>query len=168
MTGSRCGGLAILSWWIGDVSRLWRWQVGIRHSWWHKNTPMCTATNSVNSACKIGTSCVCAVSSAVSKLHVLPSVRLTLCWCSHFSCWWYGAWTSTIIIILNNLQRQHHARNLKLTFWVNFMKQKHFLSRGLRSARVFLRNCTQSATLINIDWVEKDEYGERTSAVVQK
>lgn len=71
---------------------------------------------SVYRRCKMGTSCERAVSSAVSYLHVLPSVRLTRCWCSpnHSSCWWHRVPTNTIIIILNSPQWQHGAVNLSL------------------------------------------------------
>lgn len=82
---------------------------------------------SVCRRCKMGTSCERAVSSAVSYLHVLPSVRLTRCWCSpnHSSCWWHRAPTNTIIIILNSPRWQHGAVNLSLGSRSNVWRSKN-------------------------------------------
>lgn len=130
-----------------------------------KNIRIYTATNSEHRACNMGTSCERAVSSAVSYLHVLPSVRLTLCWCSpnHFSSVRHGAQSSIIIIILNHPRRQNHNMSFNLTFGVNRVKlnvcgPKLSVSR----TKDHESSCSQSATLVNINRWLKDEFAGRT------
>lgn len=158
-----CWGLAILSWRICDMGWLWHWQVGIRFGWWQrkKNIRIYTATNSEHSAGNMGTSCERAVSSAVNYLRVLPSVRLTLCWCSpnHFSSVWHRAQSSIIIIILNHPQRQQHNMSLNLTFRVNSVRLKMWGS-GV-SCKSDQSSCSQSATLANINRWVKDKCARR-------
>lgn len=108
---------------------------------------------SVYRRCKIGTSCECAVSSAVSYLHVLPSVRLTRCWCSpnHSSCWWHRAPTNTIIIILNSPQWQHGAMNLSLESRSNVSRSKMMRSQISVGDPAQEEEATPSAALTNND-----------------
>lgn len=110
-------------------------------------------SKSVYGRCKMGTSCERAVSSAVSYLHVLPSVRLTRCWCSpnHSSSWWHRAPTNTIIIILNSPQWQHGATNLSLGSRSNVWRSKMMRSQVSVGDPAQEEEATPSAALTNID-----------------
>lgn len=115
-----------------------------------KPTRIYTATNSEHCASNMGTSCERAVSSAVNLLRVLPSVRLTLCWCSpnQFSSVRHRAQSSIIIIMLNHPRRQQHDMSLDLTFGVNSAKLKMW-GFGV-SCKSDQSSCSRSATLANI------------------
>lgn len=108
---------------------------------------------SVYRRCKMGTSCERAVSSAVSYLHVLPSVRLTRCWCSpnHSSCWWHRVPTNTTIIILNSPQWQHGAMNLSLGSRSNVWRSKMMRSQVSVGDPAQEEEATLAAALTNID-----------------
>lgn len=108
---------------------------------------------SADRRCKMGTSCERAVSSAVSYLRVLPSVRLTRCWCSpnHSSCWWHRAPTNTIIIILNSPQWQHGALNPSLGSRSNVWRSKMMRSQVSVCDPAQEEEATPSAALTNID-----------------
>lgn len=108
---------------------------------------------SVYRRCKMGTSCKRAVSSAVSYLRVLPSVRLTRCWCSpnHSSCRWHRAPTNTIIIILNRPQWQHGAMNLSLDSRSNVQRSKMMRSQATVGELAQEEEATPWAALTNID-----------------
>lgn len=157
---------ALVSLWCDDV-RLVQWSCSFTVILWWKLFPLIRNKlptiagkasvhkqgKSVYRRCKMGTSCKRAVSSAVSYLHVLPSVRLTCCWCSpnHSSCWWQRAPTNTIIIILNRPQWQHGAMNLSLGSRSNVRRSKVMRSQVSVGDPAQEEEATPSAALTNID-----------------
>lgn len=152
--------------WSDDVRHV-QWSCSITVIWWWKPFPLIRNKlptiaekasrhrqgKNVYRRCKMGTSCERAVSSAVSYLRVLPSVRLTRCWCSpnHSSCWWHRAPTNTIIIILNRPQWQHGAMNLSLGSRSNVWRSKMMRSLVSVGDPAQEEELTPSAALTNID-----------------